>query len=164
MVQVSKLINNQEKVNKDLFNPNTCWRGRWVSEKQNTWKKWGINSWNTLLHNVIPDGHINEVTRVWANYCQRYKWISRGADICPTWRSLSGKAVAMSFPTMGWRDCGLTRACIPIFLVSPWRDLAKGQEWIWRALFRDSEKMGLAEVKRLWWEARRGLSVYEGLG
>lgn len=26
--EISKLINNQEKVNKDLFNPNTRWRGR----------------------------------------------------------------------------------------------------------------------------------------
>lgn len=33
-------------------------------------------------------------------------------------------------PSQQWAgetDCGLTRACIPIFLVSPWRDLAKGQ-------------------------------------
>lgn len=29
---------------------------------------------------------------------------------------------------LSWRDRGLTRMCIPIFLASLWRDLAEGQE------------------------------------
>lgn len=46
----------------------------------------------------------------------------------PTLKVGVGEGNEFVLSNNGWRDCGLTRMYFPIFLVSLWRDLAKGQE------------------------------------
>ena len=139
----------QEKVNKNSFNLNTYWRGRWGKEHLEQIKGTGNKLWITICQDVVHDGNINESTESLDKLMSEIEMDAQGSWHMSTLKAGLSEGSGHVLSNNELRAPGLTSMCIPVFLAPLGRDLAEGQEWILTVLcLRTVKTTGLAGENR----------------